>query len=100
MYVSRLFVEKLCLLDYFSNVEYQEGFMCNNKSIKDQRYVFKFKQSFINFVYKKAILNEQWVSQVTSNRDFSDTVISQSSFSININVNFKYFPENNRKCFN
>ena len=41
----------------FSNVKYQD--LCATINPSKIKYVFRFKQSFINFLYKKAILNVQ-----------------------------------------
>ena len=72
-------MEKLCLWDNFSNVEYPD--LCATitpskiKDLEEQKQSLKHlcninligfleKPGLIDFVFKKAILNIQWVSQV------------------------------------
>ena len=55
MYVSRLFMEKLCVSDYFSNVQYQDlSAIINPSKIKDLE-----KTNYLNQIQNNVVVESQ-----------------------------------------
>ena len=64
MYVSWLFVEKLCVSDYFSNVEYQED-LCATLNPSKTKDLKELKQSLKHScsIYLKGFLENPGLSK-------------------------------------